>query len=290
MIVKIWEYVALQPLTLRGAHITGSGGPLIHFLPGTAFACRIYLPYLSRLAEHFDIFIHDFHGHGESDKGDGVFCGWQKCVQWAADVMDEHQLSQQYEQIIGMGHSYGGCMTFILAAERPDLFTHLFLTDPFMVPEKDEAMYRQMIAPLVEKTHQKNPLFENEETVRNYLKGRFMFMNWHEEAVQAYLDHNMNRLPDGRFELKCAPSIEAGVYDNVVESLWPSVAKVPHPTRILSGKQSVPHFREGAQIAAQTRDNIDVFETAGSHSFMQERPQEVFEYSLELISELLKSS
>ncbi len=289
MTIETWEYQINNKLTLRGAHITGSGGPLIHFMPGTAFACRIYLPFLSRLAEHFDIFFHDFHGHGESDTGDGVFCGWQKCVQWSAEVMDEHQLLQRYERVIGVGHSYGGCMTFILAAERPDLFSHLFLTDPFMVPEKDEATYRQMIAPLVQKTHLKNPVFENESTVREYLKGRFMFMNWHEEAVQAYINHNMNQLPNGSFELKCSPSIEAGVYDNVVEGLWPSVAKVPHPTRILSGKQSVPYFREGAQIAATRKENIEVHETEGSHSFMQERPQEVYEQSLQLIEELLQN-
>jgi pimeloyl-ACP methyl ester carboxylesterase len=262
---------------------------LIHFMPGTAFACRIYLPYLTRLSKHYDIFLHDFHGHGESDLGDGVFCGWQKCVQWAAEVMDEHQLTQRYDQIIGMGHSYGGCMTLILAAQRPDLFSHLFLTDPFMVPEKDEAMYRRMIGPLVEKTHRKNPIFQDEPTVRQYLKGRFMFMNWHDEAIQAFIEHNLNRLDDGRLALKCAPSIEAGVYDNVVEDLWPSVETVPHPIRILSGAQSVPHFREGAKIAAERRENIKLYETQGSHSFMQERPQEVYELSLPLIQELLEA-
>lgn len=265
-----WSYQVNPQLTLRGGHYDQGRKTLIHFMPGTAFGCKIYWPFLGKLAENFDIFWHDYQGHGDSDCGQDEFHGWRATVDRAQHVIKQHALSERYENIIGMGHSYGGCMTIILAAENPTLFSQLLLTDPFMVTAEQEASYRTMIPMLAEKTRKKDPTWTDESSFRQYLSSRFMFQNWQEPAILATIAHNMRREHDGRLVLRCPPVIEAGVYEDVVPALWPSVERLNLPVTILSGQQTVPFFSEAHSHATRLKPHIKLVKLAGGHNFMQE--------------------
>lgn len=269
-----WAYAINDDLTLRGGHLNQGRKNLIHFMPGTAFGCKIYWPFLSKLAESYDIFWHDYQGHGDSDCGNDVFHGWRATVDRAREVIKQHSLAQRYDNIIGMGHSYGGCMTIILAAENPPLFKQLLLTDPFMVTAEQEASYRTMIPMLAEKTRKKDPVWTSEQTFRQYLSSRFMFQNWEEPAIQATITHNMRREDDGRLVLRCSPLIEAGVYEDVVPALWPSVERLRLPVTIISGQQTVPFFAEAHQHATRVKPHIKMVKVNGGHNFMQEYIEE----------------
>lgn len=272
-----WEYPVNDQLTLRGGHYNQGRKTLLHFMPGTAFGCKIYWPFLSKLAEHVDIFWHDYQGHGASDSGNDEFHGWRAVVDRAKDVVRQHELESRYDNIIGMGHSYGGCMTIILAGENPDLFKHLLLTDPFMVPEKQEESYRTMIPMLSEKTRKKDPTWESESSYREYLAARFMFKNWEEPAIQATVAHNLFKNESGHLELRCSPIIEAGVYEDVVPALWPNVSKLKLPVKIISGNQTVPFFAEAHKLASEMKDNISLTKVEGGHNFMQEHIDDSFQ-------------
>ena len=266
-----WALTVEPGLTLRGGFLDRARNPVLHFMPGTAFGCKLYWPFLRRLAVHYDLIWHDIHGHGDSDVGDRPFAGWRRTVEWAGMAIDALGLSGR--RLLGMGHSYGGCMTIILAAQRPSLFESLVLVDPFMVPEKTERQYRQMVAALVEKTRQRNPRWPDADAVRRYLASRFMFQDWSEEGIEAFLAFNMDVAADGSgLILKCPPTIEAGVYDDVVDGLWPSVSRLSVPTVILSGDRTVPFFAAGHQEAAAMNARIRWRTVPGGHNYMQERP------------------
>lgn len=265
-----WTYKIHEQLTLRGGHLNRGKRKVIHFMPGTAFGCKIYWPFLSRLAEDYDIFWHDYQGHGDSCSGSGEFDGWQATVDRAVEIIKAMKLLEQYENVVGMGHSYGGCMTIILAAENPEVFSDLVLTDPFMVTEAQEVSYRTMIPMLAEKTRKKDPVWKSEQEFRDYLSKRFMFQNWGEEAIQATLKHNLHQESTGALRLRCPPSIEAGVYEDEVPALWPSVDKLEVQTTIISGNQTVPYFAEAHRLAAELKSNIALIKVEGGHNFMQE--------------------
>lgn len=265
-----WQCPINENLVLRGGHLNRGRDTLLHFMPGTAFGCKIYWPFLSKLAEHYDLFWHDYQGHGDSDCGKEEFHGWRAVVDRAKMVITFKELETHYKNIVGMGHSYGGCMTIILAGENPDLFSQLLLTDPFMVTEAQEASYRTMMPMMVEKARNKNPVWASEASFREYLSTRFMFQNWEEQAIQATIKYNMQRHADGRLELRCPPHIEAGVYADVVPALWPNVERLEIPVRIISGNQTVPFFSDAHQLAAEMKPNITLKKTEGGHNFMQE--------------------
>ena len=282
---ELWTHSVNEQLTLRGGHFNKGRKTLIHFMPGTAFGCKIYWPFLSKLAEHFDIFWHDYQGHGDSDCGNDEFHGWRAVVDRANTVIQNHELKEQYDNIIGMGHSYGGCMTIILAGENPSLFSQLLLTDPFMVTEEQESSYRTMIPMLSEKTRKKDPTWENEVSFREYLSARFMFKNWEEPAIQATVAHNMQRDETGQLKLLCSPVIEAGVYTDVVPALWPNVSRLEMPVKIISGKQTVPFFSQAHQLAAEIKENISLTKVEGGHNFMQEYIGDSFQAAKDAMEE-----
>lgn len=294
--LQSWEFKGEDGICVRGDSLHRNKEVVIHFLAGTAFACRIYWPFLKPFAEKYDFFWHDYKGHGDSDNGDGEFDCWKTSTERASFLLHRHltQLENQSPsphgkpKIIGMGHSYGGAMTTIMAAQKVACFDALLLIDPFMVPENLESNYRQMVEMLVAKSRERDPLWHSEQQVRDYMASKFMFQDWHEDAIQAFIAFNLDRLPDGGFTLKCPPTIEAGVYDDKVTALWPSVEKLQVPTVILSGNKTVPFFAEGHRRAAELNPNIRLVSVQGGHNFMQELPAENVEIAMSELQALLR--
>ena len=64
-----WSHPAREGFTLRGWHSVPSGKPLLHVLHGNGFCARMYEPMLKPLSAHFDLWLSDVQGHGDSDEG-----------------------------------------------------------------------------------------------------------------------------------------------------------------------------------------------------------------------------
>lgn len=281
-----WEYKGEDNIRVCGNHLNQQAETLIHFLAGTAFACKIYWPFFQQIVSAYDLICHDYKGHGDSDNGDGEFDGWQASTERALVLAKLKGLEQDPRPVIGMGHSYGGAMSIIMAAKRPELFSALVLIDPFMVTESSEQRYRSMTDFLVGKTREKEHRWQNEADVKTYMASRFMFKAWHPEAVEAFIAFNMNKHADGTLTLKCPGTVEAGVYDDKVTALWPSIRDLAVPTIILSGDQTVPFFAEAHEESAALKDNIELIKVKGGHNYMQEYPRENAEIVLNAIKKL----
>lgn len=76
-----WSHECAEGFTLRGWRTPASGKPLLHFLHGNGFCCLAYQPLLMGLGEHFDLWLCDVQGHGDSDHG-GVFRGGTVQPSW----------------------------------------------------------------------------------------------------------------------------------------------------------------------------------------------------------------
>lgn len=85
-----WAYDTRDGFTLRGWHTPPSGKPLIHFIHGNGFCARAYEPMLRALSKHFDLWLSDVQGHGDSDPGER-FVGWNRCADLAVEAFKHHQ-------------------------------------------------------------------------------------------------------------------------------------------------------------------------------------------------------
>ena len=86
-----WSHPTSAGFTVRGWHSVPSGRPLLHFLHGNGFCGRTYEPMLRHLAGHFDLWLSDVQGHGDSDHG-GIFIGWNRNAELAVEARPQRHV------------------------------------------------------------------------------------------------------------------------------------------------------------------------------------------------------
>lgn len=108
--------------------------PRAHFYGGNGFTVGAYSPLLQALAGHFSFSALAMRGYWY-DKPSA------RCLTRAqdADMLIEFLEKTQDAPIIGIGHSQGA--TAIAAAERPDLFSQLYLIEPVTFTKLQSRLY-----------------------------------------------------------------------------------------------------------------------------------------------------
>ncbi len=272
-----WSYLTPDGFTLRGWRSPASGKPLLHVLHGNGFCALVYRPMLVQLSEHFDLWLSDVQGHGESDHG-GAFRGWNRSAELALAAFEAGR--GVYGEVVchAMGHSFGGVLTGLILAQRPGLFARAVLLDPVLFSRRMIALMRLARwlrlhgrHGLARKAAARRSEWPDRQVAQASLQGRGIFKGWSADALDAYLEHALSPSPGG-VSLKCRPSREAEIFSSMPQRLWPSLQHIVTPTLILHGERSYPFV--GPSVRRLARLNGAVFErkVAGGHCFMQEDP------------------
>lgn len=279
MQLESWYHSCSAGYTLRGEHSPPSGKPVVHFLHGNGYCGRTYEPMLARLAPHFDLFLSDIQGHGDSDHG-GRFHGWNRTAELCIEAWRARGKVFGNVPVFAVGHSFGGVITSMMLARAPAQFSRAVLLDPVLFPP---AMIGLMALSDVVGLYSRNTLAGRARKRRHHwadrqaafdsLQGRGMFKGWTEEALRAYVDHAMREAADGGVELKCRPAREAEIFSSYPRSLWSLLAKVRTPTRVLRGAHTYPFAEKGVARWIAINDRVSEQVMPGGHCFMQEDPE-----------------
>ncbi|MCI2283470.1 alpha/beta hydrolase [Colwellia sp. MSW7] len=70
---------------------------------------------------------HEKYGHDERYP---VENNWQPLVDELIDFVKQQLDVHQQKQVINVGHSFGGVISFIAACQQPELFSGLIMLDP----------------------------------------------------------------------------------------------------------------------------------------------------------------
>ena len=275
-----WEHQVAPALTLRGLHSEPGPRPLLHFLHGNGFCGLVYKPLLEQLGQDFDLFLSDAQGHGKSDVGE-QFVGWNRCADYAIEVLDAHRQRWPDQPVYGVGHSFGGVLTLLMAAKRPDLFDRVVLLDPVLF---SRAMIGVMALSDVVGLHSRNSMatrarqrqahWQSREIAWEYFHERGIFKGWHVQSLAAYIDHALKPASDGSLSLRCPPSREAEIFSSFPRGLWTAVGAVKVPITIIYGSKTYPFVPKSAQAARRKNRFIDCVEVPGGHCFMQQHPED----------------
>ena len=117
-------------LTINFAEGPPSGPPLV-LLHGGGDRWQQFLPILPSLVMRWHIYALDLRGHGKS----GRVAGQYRPEQYVADVLAFLE-SQLTERVILFGHSLGGWIALLVAAEGIDRIQALILGDPPLCMER----------------------------------------------------------------------------------------------------------------------------------------------------------
>lgn len=280
-----WSYDCPEGFTLRGWRSPPSGRPLLHFLHGNGFCSLAYQPMLMLLGEHFDLWLSDVQGHGDSDHG-GTFRGWNRSAELAVEAFEAGRSDYADVPRYAVGHSFGGVLTGLILAQQPHLFERAVLLDPVLFSRR---MLGLMGAAALVGMHRRHGLarkaasrrkhWPDRDTALTSLRGRGIFKGWAEAALLAYVDHAIGDCGEG-VVLKCRPSREVEIFSSFPRRLWASLANIKTPTCVAFGAQTYPFVPVSGRRLATLNPNVRTQQMPGGHCFMQEDPEAAAEQVL----------
>jgi pimeloyl-ACP methyl ester carboxylesterase len=278
MQLQPWTYTGKEGFALRGWHTRPSGKPLLHFLHGNGFCTRMYEPMLSQLCAHFDLWLCDAQGHGDSDHG-GRFVGWNRNAELAMEALDHEGQAFASVPHHAVGHSFGGVLTALILGEQPTRFSKAVLLDPVLfTPTMIMGMSMGEVTgvikhtPLARAARGRRRHWASRDEAFAQLHNRGVYKGWTDEALQAFVTHALKPAADGGVELKCRPSREADIFSSSPERLWSLLGRVRTPTLVLHADKTFPFVTESVGRWQLVNESVSATQVHGGHCFMQEDP------------------
>jgi pimeloyl-ACP methyl ester carboxylesterase len=258
--------------------------PLIHFSHGNSYPAGSYRQFFDYLRPDFDIRTVDMYGH---DPRYPVSDGWPKLVEHLIDCLETYA-----EPAILLGHSLGGMLSMMAAAQRPELVRCVVMLDSPVV-----AGWRATVLRLSKGTsfmdrfspakfsHKRRNVFPDVAAARAHFSGKSAFAAWAPGVLDDYLEHGLEPHPDG-VQLRFRREIETEIYRGLPHHLGSLMARFPVPIGFVAGTQSAELRQAGlTHTRALVGENFSQIE--GGHLFPMESPEKAAQLTREMIVKLL---
>ncbi len=150
---------------------------------------------------------------------------------------------QGLRNVIGVGHSLGGVVTFLAALKRPDLFRALVFIDPvFLAPDvvaavsqnpdlmKDTRLYKGAL--------KRRQNWGSKEAAFAHYRGKSFFAPWSDEMLRQYVETGLRLTENGDFTLAYPAAWEAHIYASVATDVWSMLPQLKLPTLAIRAEHS----------------------------------------------------
>ena len=256
--------------------------PKIHFAHANGFPAGTYTKLFKFLESDFEIGYLARHGHNPQFP---VSDNWK----FLKDELREEIRRRYTEKIIGVGHSLGGVLHFLVAVENPELYRQIILLDaPIISRLSSHGLRILKITRLIDRlspsqmTRFRRNLWNSREEAFEHFKKKPKFAAFDEDVLRDYLEFGTIATEKG-FELFFSPKIESKIYRTIPHHLPTFRGKLKIPTAYVGGTRS----KEGelARLSFMKKHfPVDFYQIEGSHLFPFEKPSE----TAELIKKIVK--
>lgn len=280
-----------QANDLSGFYRNGQAdAPAVHFLHGNGFCSTTLWPMAAHFPKEWSLLFTDVPGHGHSKQPNSFMPNWLRMSRDIGDSLVERLDSTAHDGVIGVGHSMGGIMTLMMAAERPKLFKRIVLLDPVLFsPEiiliqklaRKTGLWRR--SSLVKAVSARRNQWDDEAAMREYLLGKNLYKHWSPEAMDAFIQDG-TRTESGKLSLCCAPEWEASIFGSYPRGLWQAVRIAKIPVDIVVASHSYGFIQGSANKATKANSNIHWQPFDGGHCFPMEQPSEAARVVLKILA------
>ncbi len=256
----------------------GGNGQIINLLPANGFPPETYTPMLQPLTERYHVISMLPRALWVDEKPPVELRQWDMLADDLLAGLAYHKL----DNVIAIGHSFGGIASMIAATRQPDRFRALCLLDPtFFRPEWLEGMEQMqrdgsiIEFPLVQGAMRRRRTFESLEAAYGYFKGKKLFADWPDESLRLYVDYGTQPAADGSFELRWSPEWEAYYFSTGYTRSWEVASKLRGllPILTIGGGTTDTFVPEIAVMLREVLPEATFTEVAGQgHLFPQSAP------------------
>ena len=249
------------------------------FVHANGFNAQTYRSLLAPLSAGLRVMAVDQRGHGSSR----LAADPEHRRSWLDLRDDLLALLAVLDQapVVLAGHSMGGTVSLLTAAEAPRAVSGLVLLDPVIMPRAmalyahlpwtSGALWKRM--PMVQGALRRRSVFDNREAAFTAYRGRGAFKTWPETMLADYVGGGFKDRDDGTVELACAPAWEASNYAAQAHDPWRAMARLHCVARILRAeKGSTCRVGDGDKLMRRyPKVRLETIEGA-SHFLPMERP------------------
>ena len=264
------------------------GSPTVIWLHANGFNARTYLQTLEPVASRLNVLAIDQRGHGATPQNTSAGSKTD-ALDMRDDLLAALDVVCPKERVILAGHSMGGCVSLLAAAEAPDRVRALALFDP-VVLSRDAAQSAMAAGgaalsenTLVAKARNRRARFASRQEAFEVYRQRSIFRGWPLRALKDYIEAGFRDLPDGGVQLTCAPEWEAANFAAHGHDIWAAMSRVEAPVWIYRAEQGSTCAITEASEFPHPLGRAVVRTVPGSTHFLPiEAPQVVREALLEI--------
>jgi pimeloyl-ACP methyl ester carboxylesterase len=236
-------------VTLALIDLGGDGAPLLFCHP-TGFHGLIWAPLAAHLAKVAHGWALDFRGHGDSTAPASMDFAWDRMVDDVLAVIDHLGATDAK----AVGHSMGGAALLGAELRRPGTFARLWLYEPIVFPGPLGGSN-----PMAAAARRRRRWFPDREAAYANFAAKPPLNKLDPEALTAYVDHGLRARHtadgDAAVELKCAPEVEAMVFENgTAASAFDRLGDVQIPVTVAASGDS----SGAAQVAPLIADALPI--------------------------------
>ena len=241
------------------------------FAPANGFPGDSYRRFLDPLSTHYDVSAVSRIGHRPEQYP--VDRGWASLAREL-----EAFLEPLPRPFVGLGHSMGGVLLFMVAARRPDWFRSLVMLEPPLingVAGMGFNLLRRLgqadrITP-AGRSRGRRDHWPDRDEARTYFRRRSLFRRFDPDCLEDYMDAGLEADGDG-LRLFFRPEVEAAIFRTTPGNIsrYPCLSV---PGAVVNGAESGDAFHKAGRRHAR-RHHMRHEVWPGGHLFPLERPDD----------------
>jgi len=176
-----------------------------------------------------------------------------------------------------VGHSLGGYLHYLAAAQRPELYRAIVLLDaPIIGPFRGGMLGATKRLGVVDRvtpagaTRDRRSTWATREEARAHFRTRSLFKDFTEEALDNYVRNGLVE-KEGRLRLKIDPLVEYQIYRTIPHDMMRHLRSLRVPAAFIGGSDSDVVRR--VRLAGM-RPKFSMRKVPGGHLFPFEHPRE----------------
>jgi pimeloyl-ACP methyl ester carboxylesterase len=243
----------------------GGRGADLHLAVANGFPPLTYAPLLTPLLNDYHAFSLPPRALWSDEKPPAALHLWDAVADDLLAGLEQHG----YQQVIAVGHSFGGIASILAALRQPERFRALILLDPTLLLPEWWTVLDGMLAdgtigdfPLAAGALRRRRRFDSVQAAYDYFRPKPLFAQWSDSALRLYTECGLRPAAEGGVELVWSPEWEAYYFMTGYSRCWEALAGLRGrlPVLALRGQTSDTFVAPGAELFRQALPEATLIE------------------------------